>query len=413
MMLVLSGYPVGPPPIGQHPYHGRVETPPALEYPRSFRADIQAVRALAVIVVVMYHAGIPGFHGGYLGVDVFFVISGFVITGVLLAERETTGRTSIATFYGHRIRRILPMGTLVLIASVFATYHWLGFVSGHANATDAIWVSLFVGNIHFANLGTDYFGSNLPPSTLQQYWSLAVEEQFYLLWPLTFMLFAATGKRWSIRTKLVPVLLGLMAVSLLWCIVQTTQSQPTAFFSLPTRAWELALGALLAVIAPWIRDRSASLGMALIISGYLVIIACTWFYSSSTQWPGTAVILPVAATAAVLAGGTLRESLGSGRVTTSAPVQWLGTISYSLYLVHWPLIVIAAQSVIHPLPLWIEIGLVALSIAISSLVYRYLEGPIRQARVLRERPAMTFAFGAALILLSLGTTVWHLHHYSV
>ena len=387
--------------------------PEAREYRRGFRPDIQAVRAVAVITVVMYHARIPGFHGGYLGVDVFFVISGFVITGVLLAERETTQRTSVANFYVHRIRRILPIGTLILIVTVFATYHWLGFVSGAANATDAIWVTLFVGNVHFANLGTDYFGSNLPPSTLQQYWSLAVEEQFYVLWPVTFMILASIAKTQSIRVKVLPPLVGLIIVSLAWCIVQTHVSEPTAFFSLSTRAWDLALGAALAVLAPWIRDRAPSTAMGLIVGGYLVIAACTWFYTSSTRWPGTAVILPVFATGAILAGGTMREARGAGRVTKSLPVQWLGNISYSLYLVHWPLMVIAAQSVLHPLPLWTEIGLVAASIAISSLVYQFLENPIRRSRVLQRSRAITFGFGAALIVLSLATSVWHLHHYRI
>ena len=155
------------------------------EYTPSFRPDVQALRALAVVLVVLFHAHVPGIHGGFLGVDVFFVISGFVITGVLLQERASKQHTSITGFYARRIRRILPLATVVLIGTIFAVYHWLSFVSGAQNANDAKWVAAFLANFHFASQGTQYFTSQLPPSAFQQYWSLAVEEQFYLVWPLT------------------------------------------------------------------------------------------------------------------------------------------------------------------------------------------------------------------------------------
>ncbi|MGC2168518.1 MAG: acyltransferase, partial [Acidimicrobiales bacterium] len=138
------------------------------DYRAEFRPDIQALRALAVAVVVLYHADIPGVHGGFLGVDVFFVVSGFVITNVLLRERASRGTTSIPGFYARRIRRILPAATVVLIATVFATYHWLSFIAGAANADDAKYVAIFVGNFHFASIGTNYFTAHEPPSTLQQ-----------------------------------------------------------------------------------------------------------------------------------------------------------------------------------------------------------------------------------------------------
>src|ERR1039458_2545764 len=157
-------------------------------YPKEFRPDIQALRALAVLLVVLYHANIPGIHGGFRSVDVFFVVSGFVITNVLLRERASKNTTSIPGFYARRIRRILPAATVVLIATIFATYRWLSFITGASSAEDAKFVAVFIGNFHFAAIGTQYLTAHQPPSTLQQFWSLAVEEQFYLVWPILFLL---------------------------------------------------------------------------------------------------------------------------------------------------------------------------------------------------------------------------------
>ena len=231
----------------------------------TFRVDIQALRALAVLLVVGYHFGLPGFHGGFFGVDVFFVISGYVITQVLLREREKSGRTSLPDFYARRIRRILPAATVVLVVTVFATYHYLSFVTGGVNAVDGEWVALFAGNFHFAQLGTNYFTSRLPPSTLQQYWSLAVEEQFYLVWPLLLLVITALSKPKSRSCMLGLVLLAVIVASLTWCIIETRSSPEWAFFSPLPRAWELALGALIAVTEPHFLGRAPRVGRALVV----------------------------------------------------------------------------------------------------------------------------------------------------
>jgi peptidoglycan/LPS O-acetylase OafA/YrhL len=381
------------------------------DYRAEFRPDIQALRALAVALVVLYHADIPGIHGGFFGVDVFFVVSGFVITGVLLRERASRGTTSIPGFYARRIRRILPAATVVLIATVFATYHWLSFITGGTNADDAKYVAVFIGNFHFASIGTQYFTAHQPPSTLQQYWSLAVEEQFYLVWPVLFMVITLPWKVLSPITRLIFVLSVIIAISLAWCVIETNQNEIWAFFSPLTRAWELALGALLAVLGPHLRGRSPRLGALLAAVGLVAILLCTWFYNSSTLWPGSAVIVPVVATGLIIAGGSLRGPESFGRVVNFAPLQWLGNISYSLYLVHWPVIVIAMQYSITPLPLHTEIELVAISVALSAVLYYAIENPIRRSRWLAERRALTFLFGAALIGLSFAAIYWHLSHY--
>jgi peptidoglycan/LPS O-acetylase OafA/YrhL len=381
------------------------------DYRAEFRPDIQAIRALAVTLVVLYHANIPGVHGGFLGVDVFFVVSGFVITNVLLRERASRGTNSIPGFYARRIRRILPAATVVLIATVFATYHWLSYITGAMNADDAKYVAAFVGNFHFATLGTQYFTASQPPSTLQQFWSLAVEEQFYLVWPVLFLILTLPKLAYSPVARLVSMLSLIIVASLAWCIIETRQNEVWAFFSPLTRAWELALGALLAVLGPHLRGRSPRVGLVLAAVGVVTVLLCTWFYTSTTLWPGVAVVAPVVATGMIIAGGSLRGPDRFGPIANFAPVQWVGNISYSLYLVHWPVIAIATQYAIAPLPLHSELELVALSVALSAALYYAIENPIRRSRWLADRRLLTFVFGAVLIGLSFAAIYWHLSHY--
>lgn len=383
----------------------------ASDYLAEFRPDIQALRALAVMLVVLYHAGIPGIHGGFFGVDVFFVVSGFVITNVLLRERASIGTTSLPSFYARRIRRILPAATVVLIATVFATYHWLSFISGAADAEDAKFVALFVGNIHFASAGTQYFTASQPPSTLQQYWSLGVEEQFYLVWPILFLLLTWPRRLFSPVIQLAAALLSVIGISLTWCIIETSQNATFAFFSPLTRAWELALGALLAVLGPQLRGRSPRAGLVLAFLGVSVLLLCTWFYSSTTLWPGAASILPVVATGAIIAGGSLRGVERFGRFAKFAPVQWIGNISYSLYLVHWPIIAIATQYATSRLPILSEVELVGLSLVASAVLYYMIENPIRKSMWLKSHRTETFFLGALLIGVSFASIYWHLSHY--
>jgi peptidoglycan/LPS O-acetylase OafA/YrhL len=383
----------------------------ALNYRSEFRPDVQAVRALAVLLVVLYHANIPGVHGGFLGVDVFFVVSGFVITNVLLRERASSGKNSIPGFYARRIRRILPAATVVLIVTVFATYHWLSYVTGAANADDAKYVAAFVGNFHFASIGTQYFTASQPPSTLQQFWSLAVEEQFYLVWPVLFLVLTLPRLAFSSVHRLMIALTLIIGASLAWCIIETNQSAVWAFFSPLTRAWELALGALLAVLGPHLRGRAPRLGVLFAALGVVAVLLSTWFYTSTTLWPGSAVIVPVVATGMIIAGGSLRGPDNFGPVAKFAPIQWFGNISYSLYLVHWPVIAIAMQYSFTPLPLRSELLLVAVSIALAAALYYTIENPIRRSKWLANRRLVTFAFGGALIGLSFAAIYWHLSHY--
>ncbi|HTZ09497.1 MAG TPA: acyltransferase, partial [Acidimicrobiales bacterium] len=169
---------------------------------RSFRPDVEGLRAVAVALVVLFHAGWSSLSGGYVGVDVFFVISGFVITGVLLRERASSGSTSLVRFYGRRCRRIIPAATVVMVATVVLAYVFLGSVEGARAADDGRWAAVFLANVHFIALGTSYLGSQRPPSPLQNFWSLAVEEQFYIVYPTLFLLLASLRSRLSLRARL-------------------------------------------------------------------------------------------------------------------------------------------------------------------------------------------------------------------
>lgn len=379
---------------------------------QGFRSDIQALRALAVLLVLMYHAQLPGAHAGFLGVDVFFVISGFVITNVLLKERSNTGGTSLLDFYGRRIRRILPAATLVIIATIFATYHWLSYISGAQAANDAKWVAAFLGNFHFSSLGTDYLTATQPPSTLQQFWSLAVEEQFYLVWPALFIVATLVRSKIRLESFLIPMLAVIIGLSMWWSIHQTVTNAPVAFFSPFTRAWELALGALLAVVAPWMKSWPALIGHALRVVGLIGILAATWFLSSASEWPGANSLIPVLATGAMVAGGSILVDTGFDAVTNFKPIQWIGLISYSLYLVHWPILTIAKQYSFTTIPLHSNIELALLSVVVAALSYYVVERPIRNLRPLVRRRWLTYAMGAILIGSTYGVIYWHLHNFA-
>ena len=213
---------------------------------RKYRPDVEGLRAVAVVAVILFHTKIAGFTGGFVGVDVFYVISGFVITGVLLRKVESSGSPGFGDFYARRARRILPAAGLVLVVTVLASYHWLGFVRGAEVADDARWCAVFLGNFHFLSIGTNYFSSQLPPSPLQNYWSLGVEEQFYLVYPLGLALSLLVIPKVSVRLKVMIFTAAVIAGSLWWSIHETSAAPYSAYLSSLTRAWELALGGFMA-----------------------------------------------------------------------------------------------------------------------------------------------------------------------
>jgi peptidoglycan/LPS O-acetylase OafA/YrhL len=367
-----------------------------------FRPDIEGMRAVAVCLVLLYHGFHAPFTGGFVGVDVFFVISGFLITNLLLHEKEQKAGVSIPRFYARRVRRILPAATLVVLATVFVTYDRLGFIAGNQIAGDAKWTAVFAANIHFGLVGTDYLGSQLPPSPLQHMWSLGVEEQFYLLWPGVFLglVLLVRGRRH--RTALAVVLIGLIAASFAWSVIETRSNATWAYFSPLTRAWELGLGALVAVLATvaarvrpyWVTELLSLCGITGIAISALVL-------NSSTAYPGSAVALPVISTALLIATGCANHGTLVGRALALRPMQWIGARSYSLYLWHWPFLIIAAEYLGKKLSATQNAGLLLLALAATAVTYRFIENPVRHARALARHTGLTLAIGVFLIVATI------------
>jgi peptidoglycan/LPS O-acetylase OafA/YrhL len=368
---------------------------------RDFRPDVAGLRGIAVLLVVLFHAGLSQVSGGFVGVDVFFVISGFVITGVLLREHEKTKGTSLLAFYARRARRILPAGTVVIIVTVLISYRWLGFIAGNQVAQDDKAAALFYANFHFISLSTNYFTSRLPPSPLQHFWSLSVEEQFYLVYPTIFLCVALVWRRQPIVRKLAVVLLVVIGASFVLSVVQTASNANAAYFSPFTRAWELALGALVAIGSRPLSKLPSTLAAALTWAGMACVLLAAFLYTSATAYPGDAVALPVVGAAAIIAGGAAAPAVGAEAVLGRLPLQWLGLISYSLYLWHWPLLVVPEEHATHPLSLEHKLLLALLAVAVSAVSFVLIENPIRKAKKLSRRNVLSLAMGGCLIAASL------------
>jgi peptidoglycan/LPS O-acetylase OafA/YrhL len=380
---------------------------------RRFRPDIQGLRAVAVVLVVLYHAGLAGLSGGYVGVDVFFVISGFVITGLLLRERGASGRTSLLSFYSRRSRRIIPAATLVIVVTVVMAYARLGVVSGNATAGDAKWTALFLANFHFASIGTNYLTAARPPSPLLNFWSLAVEEQFYLVYPTVFLLIAALRSRWSLQARLAIGLVLIIAVSFALSVFQTASDPTVAYFSPLTRAWELGIGALVAVGTSRLLTLGKTLGAALSWVGMAGIIYSAVAFNSHTPYPGSWVAIPVVGTALVIAGGSTASAGGTEWLLKRGPFQWVGKLSYSIYLWHWPLLVIAAEARgTSSLPFHQNLVWLALALAAAALSFYLVENRIRHAAFRRYRRWGPVGLGIALMALSVGVATVELDVHS-
>jgi peptidoglycan/LPS O-acetylase OafA/YrhL len=356
------------------------------------RMDVQGLRALAVGLVVLDHAGVPWLGGGFVGVDVFFVISGFLISSLLLHEATTTGRVRIGHFYARRARRILPAATLVLVAtSAFAAVQ-LPVTRVQEIVQDVRWATFFAANIHFSRLGTDYFQQDRADSPVQHFWSLAVEEQFYLFWPVLLLLVCLLVRHRQLRAVTALVACAWVA-SLTWSIVLTPASPTEAYFSSATRVWELATGALLALAAPVLGQLTRGFRRVLATGGLAAIAVAAFSYDASTLFPGWRALLPV------LAAGA-RGVLGPARLLTRRPMRYVGDISYSLYLWHWPVLVLGAEYVGDSRSPAETILLVVVMVLLSVVSYHAVENPIRHARgaALRGRRALAM-WPAALAIV--------------
>lgn len=378
---------------------------------RSFRPDVQGLRAVAVMLVVLYHVGVPGLRGGFVGVDVFFVISGYVITGLLLRERLRNGSTSLRSFYARRARRILPAATLVIVGTTIASFYFLGFIAGNQEASDASTASLFVSNFHFIHLGTDYASAQAPPSPLQNFWSLAVEEQFYLIYPAVFIITAKSISRAGFEAKLGIVLSAIAASSFGWSVIETGSNPAAAYFSPLTRAWELAIGGLVAVMAPHLRFvQYKRLCAFLTWCGVGAILFSAVSFNNDTAFPGFAAAVPVVGTAAIISFGTSMPRYGAETLLSLSLAQWVGAVSFGFYLVHWPILTISEEasgghSLSH------NLLLAAAAVLICSVIYLILEKPIRHWQFLSERPNLSLGLIPLCIGISLAVVAFEQYRY--
>jgi len=373
-----------------------------------FRRDIEGLRAIAVVFVVLYHAGFLGLTGGFIGVDVFFVVSGFLITTLLLDEHRSTGRINLRDFYARRARRLLPASAVVIAVTVLASRQWLEPLRLRDVGTDAIASGGFFANIVLAARSTDYLSADLPPSPFQHFWSLSVEEQYYIVWPalLGLLLWSrrpsqradALPRRSQHRRATIVIALA-SAASLALCIWQTNTSQPWAFFGLHTRAWELGVGALLALT--WKSVASIETGLRSVFGwiGVAGITTSAFFFDATMAFPGGMALLPVLATALVLLAGD-RNRNGPQIILRLAPLQWIGMRSYAIYLWHWPALIIAEAYVGGELDVGDRIAALAIALGAATLSHQFLENPIRHSRSLRLRPGVSLSVGAVLVLSS-------------
>jgi len=387
-------------------------TPPG---DRKFRPDVQGMRAIAILLALVYHAGVPAFTGGYVGIEVFFVISGFVITGLLLREREGTGRTSLRSFYGRRARRIIPAATLVIIVTVIVSYHSLGPFVGHTTAVDGQWASLFLANFHFEAVHANYLVAQSPPSPLLNYWSLGVEEQFYIVYPMLFLLMGWWARRGSFRVRLSVVLVSVIVASYAYSIALTSTDAQSAYFSLFTRSWELALGGLIAVHGRHLQRIPQAWAAVASWVGLTAILVTSVTLTGSSVYPGALVAIPTLGAGLVIAAGAPAPKWGVERMLRLKPFQFIAAISFPLYLWHWPILEIAAQSRgVMSLPVWDNILLLLGAGVLATLTYHFFENPIRHSRFLAQRRWASLLMGACLIAsgLVVSTTEIHIHHQS-
>ncbi|HET7821594.1 MAG TPA: acyltransferase, partial [Ornithinibacter sp.] len=364
-----------------------------------FRPDIEGLRAVAILTVLAYHAGLP-VRGGFVGVDIFFVISGFLITGLLVAELDRSGSVSWIRFVGRRIRRLLPAAVLVLVTISAWSWFVVPGLRRRDIGVDVAAAALYVVNWVFARRETDYLASDVLPSPVQHFWSLAVEEQFYVIWPLLLIVLALVVRRPS-RRVVTGALGALVASSFVWSVWFSHTSPRPAFFTTTTRVWELGIGALLAVaLAGRSRPTTAARGSAALgWAALAVLVAVALWLPQDIDWPGAWALLPTLPTAALLWVGWQAPARGPVRVLGTAPMVWVGGLSYSIYLWHWPVIILGgwtAAAFGTTLPGWGVLLLALVSVVPAWLSWRFVESPIHHGSWLRDRPRALLAAGLAL-----------------
>jgi len=366
-----------------------------------FRPDIEGLRAVAIALVVLYHAGWRGARAGFLGVDVFFVLSGFLITGLLLDEIADTGRVSLTKFWARRARRLLPAAALVTLVVLIAAAVWLSPFDQHTFADTARAFALYGSNILFAARSLEYFGGEAARDPLLHTWSLSVEEQFYLLFAPAMFLVAmwVRGRGVNVLRRRVAALAVLTSiVSFIGCLVLARRYPVVAFYALPARAWEFGVGAL-AILATRRVSRMPAWALEVIsLAGLAAILGAAVMAEPRTPAPGFLTLVPALGTAALLfAGAGARQTLAA-RALALSPMRFVGRLSYSWYLWHWPALVFLHERSAKP-SLQLSVSVALLSLVPAAIAYWFVESPIRFSVRLRPLARQTVVAALALALL--------------
>lgn len=373
--------------------------------------EIQALRAFAVVAVLLYHLWPARISGGFVGVDVFFVVSGFLITAHLARELTATGTIAVGRFWARRARRLLPASFLVLAVTPVATLavvpsgYWQQFFREIGAS------ALYIENWALAANAVDYLAAENIASPVQHYWSLGVEEQIYLVWPLLLIVAAVMARRIvRLRPLAVPVtVLAVLVASFVYSATLVINGSAVAYFVTPARVWEFAAGGLLALAGAHLHRIPAAVAAAMAWAGWIGLIAVIMLFDESTPFPGHGALLPVAFTLLVIAAGAPAVAWSPARLVSLRPIQWLGDVSYSTYLWHWPLIVLLPFALDRALTTTDKIVILAITLVLAALSTRFVEQPFRFARWssgLRPRVVLAGAVTLSLVFVAGSAAVW-------
>lgn len=383
-------------------------------YRWKFRPDVEGLRAIAILPVLAFHAGLPLATGGFVGVDIFFVISGFLICGLMAGEIEKSGRLRLARFYARRARRILPSAATVLVVGAIAAWAILPPLDWQNVSRELVPASLYVANWHFISNSTDYLAPTSENSPFLHFWSLAVEEQFYLVWPGLFALVAVLFRRRLPDTtsplRAIKVLMALATIaSFAIGVWQTSAGSSAAYMGTVGRAWEFGVGACLVLTLPALMQSRVVRRFSSVIGwpGLIAIGIAVVLFDRSTPFPGTAALLPVLGTAAILLSGAVEPApRGSVSRLLSRPVfRSIGKLSFAWYLWHWP-VLIFGEALLDWDQTWQKAVLVFGSAIPAYLSLRLIENPIRLSSFISKRTSVSLAIGVAATVLAMSSGLW-------
>jgi len=365
---------------------------------KNYRNDIDGLRAIAVLLVVAFHVGLPFFDTGFVGVDVFFVLSGFLITGILSKEADDRGTVRLGRFYTRRLRRLLPASSITVLITMLASFFLVSALSWRQIAESAAAAALYASNLFFAQEANDYFAADAESNPLLHFWSLAVEEQFYIVWPLLILGLSKFGSRVRLGGLVV-----LTIASFTHSVVLTNAATPWAYYSPLSRAWEFALGGILALALPAGLSKMSKMNREIVAwSGLALIFGSLVLITSTTPFPGVAAVPTVVGTCMTIAAMVDDEG-PLGRILLSWPFQQLGALSYSWYLWHWPFLVIGQLAFGSTSPV-LRIGLASASLIVAAASYHLVEKRVRFAPKLTASHGPNWAMAGITIVALLGAS---------